>query len=228
MRRGRGEGLSVKLVGEQGSRGPTYTRLYTGGRGFAGKGGSPTPVPGMKGVPYEVEDTASIAKDVDELAAKKVDLVKMWVDDHLGKEKKIPLDLTQAIIAHAHKHRLITAAHIFYLDDAKALVNAGLDGLAHSVRDKDIDQALIDSMKKHNSWQMAATLARENSVFIYAKNPAWLNDLFFTKGLNAATLATLKSPEYQNKFMPAHTSPKYEAFLEPPTHTLKKRRNPGW
>src|SRR5258706_4327616 len=116
-----------------------------------------------------------VRKDVAELAANKVGMVKIWVDDHLGRERKIPLDLSKGIIDEAHKNHLKVAAHIFYLDDAKALVNAGLDGLAHSVRDKPVDQALIDAMKRRGVYQLP-TLTRELSMFVFAKPGAMLDD----------------------------------------------------
>src|SRR5208282_5864866 len=147
-----------------------YTRVFTAGRGFALKGG----VGGMPSVTFNLEDAAEIPKDVDELAAKKVDIVKVWVDDALGTRKKIPFELTKAIIENAHRKGLRVDAHIFYLDDAKQLVNVGLDALAHSVRDQPVDQELIDSMKKHGTWQSAATLTREASMFIYAKPAPFL------------------------------------------------------
>jgi len=82
------------------------------------------------------------------------------VDDHLGRERKIPFDLSKAIIENAHANHLKVAAHIFYLDDAKALVNAGLDALAHSVRDKPVDRELIAAMKSRGVYQVP-TLTRE-------------------------------------------------------------------
>lgn len=206
---------------------PTYTRIFTAGRGFTGKGGYPTTAMGMKGVPYEVETVDQVVKDVNELASRKVDLVKIWVDDHLGKERKIPMDLSKAIIDNAHKHNLKVGAHIFYLDDAKGLVNAGLDGLAHSVRDKDVDQELIDSMKKHGAWQMAATLAREMSMFVYAKPAPFLTDPFFTRGVAPDVLARLKSPEYQKNIQADHDFPKYEGFFETAKRNLKKLVDSG-
>ena len=55
--------------------------------------------------------------------------------------------------------------HIFYLADAKQLVEYGVNGLAHSVRDKNVDASLIAAMKEHGTWQLAATLTREASMF---------------------------------------------------------------
>ncbi len=90
----------------------------------------------MKGIPFEVGSPAEVEKAVAELAARKVDLIKIWVDDHLKREQKIPMELCRAIMENAHEHGIKVAAHIFYLEDARRLIEMGLDGLAHSVRDK--------------------------------------------------------------------------------------------
>ena len=85
---------------------PKMTRIFTAGRGFTGYGGYPTTVPGNKGVPFEVANEVEIEKDIDWLAGKKVDLVKIWVDDHLGREKKISARSLQD-----HHRRCAQAAH---------------------------------------------------------------------------------------------------------------------
>ena len=94
---------------------PAMTRIFTARRGFTGPGGYPTTVQGMKGVPYEVSTGPRSRKMSRNSPRKKVDIVKIWVDDHLGREKKIPLDLSKAIIENAHKSQLKVAAHVFYL-----------------------------------------------------------------------------------------------------------------
>jgi len=219
--------LIFPMRAEQRAGRPHMTRIFTAGRGFTGVGGYPTTAQGMKGVPFEVATTAEVDRDVAQLADEKVDLVKIWVDDHLGREKKIPLDLAKAIIAEAHKHGLKVAAHIFYLDDAKALVNAGLDGLAHSVRDKPVDDELIASMKKHGAFQEAATLTREESTFIFAKPGPLLDDPFFTRGVSQGVLATLRSPAYQNKAAADPDYAKYPGFLQTAMQNLKKLADSG-
>jgi len=219
--------LIFPMRAEQRAGRPHMTRIFTAGRGFTGVGGYPTTAQGMKGVPLEVATTAEVDRDVAQLADEKVDLVKIWVDDHLGREKKIPLDLAKAIIAEAHKHGLKVAAHIFYLDDAKALVNAGLDGLAHSVRDKPVDDELIASMKKRGAFQEAATLTREESTFIFAKPGPLLDDPFFTRGVSQGVLATLRSPAYQNKAAADPDYAKYPGFLQSAMQNLKKLADSG-
>ena len=42
-------------------------------------------------------------------------------------------------------------AHIVTLEDAKGLLRAGLDGFAHSVRDKDIDDEFVAMMKQRKN-----------------------------------------------------------------------------
>jgi imidazolonepropionase-like amidohydrolase len=186
--------IAFQVRSEQRSGRPTYTRIYTAGRGFTGKAGYPTSAPGMKGIPYEVETPAQVKQAVNELAQRKVDLVKIWVDDHFGREAKISIDLSKTIIKEAHDKGLKVAAHIFYLDDAKKLVDGGLNALAHSVRDKPVDDALIASMKKHGAWQSAATFTREVSAFAYGTPPVWLDDRFLSRSATPDVIKTLKTP----------------------------------
>jgi imidazolonepropionase-like amidohydrolase len=108
--------------------------LYrTAGRGIT------APEPGRSDVPYWITSEAEGRKAVEELAARQVDIVKIWVDDRNGMYKKLTPALYGAIIDEAHKRGLRVTAHIFTLDDAKGLLNAGLDAFAHGVRDRDID-----------------------------------------------------------------------------------------
>jgi imidazolonepropionase-like amidohydrolase len=97
------------------------------------------------------EDEARAA--VRGLAAKQVDIVKIWVDDRGGTVPKLPPPIYRAIIDEAHQNGLRVTAHIFDLADAKELVRAGIDGFAHGVRDTDIDDEFLALMKAHpNVW----------------------------------------------------------------------------
>jgi imidazolonepropionase-like amidohydrolase len=219
--------LIFQVRDEQRRGRPTTARVFTAFRGFTGKAGYPTTAPGMKGVPYEVETVEQVEKAVEELAAKKVDIVKIWVDDHLGREKKIPLSLSKAIIENAHKRGLKVAAHIFYLDDAKKLIAAGLNGLAHSVRDKPVDDELIKLMKEKGAWQSAATFMREVSVYAWAKPSPMLEDAFFTRSIAADLLDTLKSKEFQAKQAANPDTKVFPKYLDTAKKNLKKLADAG-
>jgi imidazolonepropionase-like amidohydrolase len=64
-------------------------------------------------------------------------------------------------------------AHVFYHADAVDLVNAGIDGLAHLVRDKEMDDALIASIVRRNVYVMPNLSPEWNT---YAELPHWLKD----------------------------------------------------
>jgi imidazolonepropionase-like amidohydrolase len=122
---------------------PGHARLFTAGRGITG------PEPGRTTAPYWVTTVEEARKAVDEDAAKKVDIIKFWVDDRLGTVKKLPPELYKAVIDEAHKKGLRVIAHIYTLEDAKATLRAGLDAFAHGVRDKDLDAEFIGIVKQH-------------------------------------------------------------------------------
>ena len=81
------------------------------------------------------------------MAAKKVDLLKIWVDDRDKSVTKLTPEIYGAAIEEAHKQKLRAIAHIFTLEDAKGVLRAGIDVFAHSVRDKDIDDEFLGMMK---------------------------------------------------------------------------------
>ena len=203
-----------------------HTRIFTAYRGFTGAGGYPTKAPGMHGVPFEVSTPAQVEEALNVLAMKKVDLVKIWVDDHLGKEPKISMDLCKAIIAGARKRGLPVAAHVFYLDDAKQMVAAGLHGVAHSVRDKLVDDEYIQLMKKHGAFQIA-TLTREASMFAYGQNAAFLKDPLLAQAVDAETLKTIRSPAYQKKQADDKETHLWPGFLKNAQANLKKLYDSG-
>jgi len=121
---------------------PNAALFRTAGRGIT------SPEPGRTNAPYWVTTDAEARKAVQELAVKKPDLVKIWVDDRNGQYKKLSPELYRAVIDEAHKHNLRVTAHIVTLADAKDLLRAGLDGFAHTVRDRDVDDEFITLIKQ--------------------------------------------------------------------------------
>lgn len=207
---------------EQRAGRPHFARVYTAGRGFTLKNGTPAP----QGLRYDVATPAEVETIVSDLAAKKVDMVKMWVDDNFGRGEKLPIELSKAVIDSAKKHGLHVAAHIVDLEDAKQLVDAGVYALAHSVRDQDVDQALIDAMKKRGVWQMP-TLAREISTYIYAESPKFLDEPFFTRSVPPAVIATVKSEKYIDGIKSSRDFSRYHGLLELAKKNLKRESDAG-
>lgn len=167
------------------------TRIFTAGQGIVFSGG----YGGVPGVNRPVETAAQAVAEVDSQAAKGADYIKLWLDDELGTMPKMPPEISKAIIDAAHRNGLKAFAHIFYLEDAKRLADQGIDGFVHSVRDTDIDRDLIDTMKRRHIVQVAPTLSREASLFIFGGNAPQFDDPFFQQSVSETALAQLKSEE---------------------------------
>ena len=141
-----GAGAVVSLGTETGGVGlemrgetiPDAARAKTADRGIT------TPEPGRSEAPHWVETEEEARAAVQELAERQVDLVKIWVDDRGGRYEQLPPELYSAIIDEAHQHGLMVTAHVFYLEDAKELLRAGVDVFAHGVRDLDADDELME------------------------------------------------------------------------------------
>ena len=151
---------------------PDAALFHTAGRGM----GRPNAGPGQpywKPVAYGIDSEADGRKAVQELAEKKVDWVKIWVDDRNGTVPKLTPPLYRAIIDEAHKHDLRVVAHIYYLADAKELLRAGIDGFAHGVRDKDIDDEFMKLIKERRNVFVIPNLP---DIGTGLQDPAWLGE----------------------------------------------------
>jgi imidazolonepropionase-like amidohydrolase len=152
-------------------------------------------------------------KAVDAAAALKPDWIKIRVDDNLGTSQKMQPEVYRAVIERAHERGLRVAAHIFYLEDARALLRAGVDFLAHSVRDVDVDRELIDLMKARGVC-LCPTLMREVSTFVYETRPAFFDDPFFKRAADPKVVAALEDPARQAGIVKSRSAQLYKKALE--------------
>jgi len=136
--------------------------LHAAGRGLVWPGGQPGGA--QNKVPYLMTTEAEGRKAVQELAARKVDIVKIWVDDRNRTVPKLTPALYGAIIEEAHKNNLRVIAHIWDLSDAKGLLRAGLDGFAHSVRDLDLDDEIVALFKQRPNIFVTPNLPDRDNV----------------------------------------------------------------
>jgi imidazolonepropionase-like amidohydrolase len=160
------------------------------------------------------------------VAASKPDVIKIRVDDNLGTAAKMPPEVYRAVIDEAHKRGLRVAAHIFYLDDAKDLLRAGVDLIAHSVRDKEIDDEFISLMKRRDV-PYCPTLTREISTFIYESTPAFFSDPFFLREADREVIAQLQEPARQEAMRRSPSAQRYKVALEVALRNLKRADDAG-
>jgi imidazolonepropionase-like amidohydrolase len=163
---------------------------------------------------------------VDEVAALKPDLVKIRVDDNLGTAAKMTPAVYRAVIEQAHQRGLKVAAHLYYLDDAKGLLRAGADFIAHSVRDRDVDDELIGLLKQRDVC-LCPTLMREVSTFVYESEPAFFADPFFLRDADPAVLAELRDPTRQAGVRTSRSAQEYKKALEVASRNLKRLADAG-
>ena len=163
-------------------------RYLTSGSGF----GMPNAGPGgvMRDSAYGITTEEEARKDIRELAAHKADLVKIWVDDRNGTVEKLKPNLYRALIDEAHKHNMRVMAHITTLDDVKDLVRSGIDGFAHMVRDKDVDDELIALLKARPNVFFVETLWGERRA-LYTAKPAWVDDPVLLQAFSAQDIKQL-------------------------------------
>jgi imidazolonepropionase-like amidohydrolase len=169
---------------------PGAARIFTAGRGIT------APEPGRSTAPYWVTTTAEARKAVQEQAARKVDIIKIWVDDRDGKYKKLTPELYSAVIDEAHKNKLRVTAHLFTLEDAKGLWKAGIDAFAHGVRDRDIDEEFLSMVKTRGAFVLVPNLPDRG----VKTDLSWLKDSLQPAELQKLEAGNTDRPEAQKTF----------------------------
>src|SRR5437667_3724714 len=183
---------------------PNAARYRTAGRGITG------PEPGRSQAPFWVTTEAEVRKDVDEMAAKKVDIIKFWVDDRDHTVTKLSPELYRAGIDEAHKKGLRTIAHIFTLEDAKGVLRAGIDNFANSVRDKDVDDEYIKLVKAKPNFIVDPNLPDRG----VKADRSWLRD-------------SMTAAEFQKVQAESKDDPKAQAFFGIQARNLRRLNAAG-
>jgi imidazolonepropionase-like amidohydrolase len=165
-------------------------------------------------------------RSVDELILNQPDIVKLRVDDFLGARPKMSPEVYQAVIDEAHKNGYRTAVHVVLLDDAKGVLRAGVDYIAHSVRDREVDDEFVRLMKEHHAFY-SPTLTREVAVFTYSETPAFFSDPFFLKEADPAEMAKMSDAKHQESVRNDHAAQWYKDHLPIAMHNLKALSDAG-
>ena len=163
-------------------------RLFTAGRGLAAPMAGPGAAalrPSAAGVTSEDEGRALVR----ELADQGVSFIKVWVDDRGGTVEKLAPAYYRAIIDEAHQQGLDVIAHVFYHEDAEGLVAAGVDGFAHLVRDREMDDALIDAIAANDVFVMPNLGISERGR--HGAPPPWMSEPLLAETVGADVLARM-------------------------------------
>ena len=148
-------------------------RLMLAGRGI----GAPNAGPGAAayaGIAYEITTQDQARSAVQELGSKKVDAIKIWVDDRGGRAPSLPIALSRTVIEEGHRLGFKVTAHVFYHKDAVELAAAGINNFAHLVRDMEMSDALIATMNQKGIYVMPNIGAPERAI--HTAPPAWFDE----------------------------------------------------
>jgi imidazolonepropionase-like amidohydrolase len=169
---------------------PGAARFRSAGRGIT------APEPGRTEIPHWVTTEEEARQAVRDEAARKVDIIKLWVDDRGGQVKKLTPELYGPAIDEAHKAGLRTTAHLFTLVDAKGLLNAGMDAFAHGVRDMDIDDEFMEMVKQKPDFVLVPNLPSRG----VATDMSWLSSTLPAAEVAELQAASVDNPEAQTAF----------------------------
>ncbi len=160
------------------------------------------------------------------VAAQKVDIAKIRVDDNLGLSAKMTPDVYRAVITEAHARGLRVAVHMYYFADAVDLLNSGADFMAHSVRDGPVNAAFAKSLRARNVCY-SPTLMREVSTFVYESTPAFFSDSLFLAHANTSWMATLQQPARMEAMRTSASAQQYKKQLPVAMRNLKTLSDAG-
>ena len=172
-------------------------------------------------------DTVELAREsIRQMAARKTDMVKIWIDSGGGLMPKLKPEIYSAVIEEAHKNGLRVAAHIYDLDDAKAAVKAGVDVIAHGVRDKPVDSEFVNMMKTRSAWYIS-TIVLDYTNFVFADQPPWMREPFFQRALHPAVRTQLDDPAYRERILALPATAKNRAAVATNKQNLKVLQDAG-
>ncbi len=181
-------GLAIRELQRAGT--VATSRLFTAGRGFTAPGGHPSQEIGdIARQPPNPEDAR---RQVRELAAQRVDLIKIWIDPRRGQAPKVSDPVVEAILAEAAQHKIPVHAHIHSLADTRHFLDHGGAGLLHMVRDTEVLPAdFVESLRSRKT-AFVPTLVRQELAWLYREKPERLDDPDAAPLFGAATIAAMR------------------------------------
>jgi imidazolonepropionase-like amidohydrolase len=135
---------------------------------------------------YEVIRAPEARAAVQDVAAKNITRVKVWLGDRGGSYPAMPHEVYDAVIDEAHKHGIRVHAHATTLRDQKDALRAGVDVLVHMVQNVRVDDELMALLKeKKPYWATVIALGDRSDVCDH--------DPFFEQSLSAAIIADIQA-----------------------------------
>jgi imidazolonepropionase-like amidohydrolase len=149
-----------------------------------------------------------------------VDWIKLRVDDNLGAVEKMSRDALSAAMEVAKAEGVPVATHIFYMDDATMMLGMGTSLIAHSVRDQQVSDELVQTMLDSGVCYVP-TLVREVSTFVYGERPSFFDDPFFLEAAKQSQMDRVSDPEFMERIATSPTAAVYREALKQAQDNLR-------
>lgn len=203
-------------------------QLFGAGPGIGAANGAPPAKPmNLQNDPVPRPSTADEARRVvREQVQRKVDVIKLWVDDLGGSAPQMSPEIYRAVIDEAHRHNVKVAAHIHDLGPAADLVASGVDIIAHGVRDQPVSDTLVQAMKRAGTAYIP-TVNIDEANYLYAENPEWLEQPFLRNALQPALRKQFSDPAWRSKQLAGPSIPKARADVAMNLRNLRTLHEAG-
>ena len=172
-----------------------YPHFYSAGNAFTAEGGFD---PSHGEASLRPNTPGEAREQVRAMKAAGVDAIKMIMDSGTsgGRPAKVLLkpEIYAAIIDEAHKLGLKAIVHVPALEDAKAVLRSGADGLIHAVYSDRVDAEFLQLMKQNHAFYMSTSSLEEDMT----GPAAWVARLaaFDDRGrVPASSYAMFRQPE---------------------------------
>ena len=216
---GSDHGRTPAMIAEARAGNVAAPRIFTAGVGFTHPEGFP---PGKLG-PATEEEAREMVR---ELAAQEVDLIKMWVDTFLDTRPKIEPEIRAAIADEAARHGIAVSAHIFFEDDARQLVDAGVRSFVHGVRDGEVDDDFV-AMARENGLTFAPALGQAKTFWWVAEHPELLDDEEFRAGIQPLAFERLLDPENRAAMLASENTAKRRVAFDYMAKFIRRMNEAG-
>src|SRR5690606_14321074 len=155
-----------------------------------------------------------------------VNLIKIWVDDMGGKAPQMKPEVYRAAIDEAHRQDVLVAAHIHDAAPAAALVESGVDIIAHGVRDQPMPAELVKAMAEAGTWYVPTVFINEANYW-FAANPEALEDRFIANALQPAVLARFSDPAWRESVLNGEEIAREKASVQTNLQNLRAAHEGG-
>lgn len=199
-------------------------RILTAGLGFTHPEGHPIALDFVRR-PASADEAR---QGVRELAAQKVDFIKMWVESKYSTLPKIAPEIRAAIVEEARKRGIPVVAHIFEEADVNQLIELGVNDFLHTVRDTEpMDDDFLKLCRDHGV-SFAATLTVIERNWYYAQVPEALEaDPEALAAMSPAALAQVRSEEWRKQALADPLLPRLKAELARAQRFVKQMHEAG-